>query len=146
MREDWEAFKELRNRVKFVLRKAEREHYNKQICENRNNSRAMWKTICRALPNKSGDPSFTKDTDTLANEFNHFFISVGQKATDDSVELARLHDLPTFPVYLGLTYCDELFHFKAIMTTSRRSKCVPQILGSLSIHIFTLLFLLINYS
>ena len=26
-REDWEAFKELRNRVKFVLRKAEREYY-----------------------------------------------------------------------------------------------------------------------
>ena len=32
------------------------------------------------------------------------------------------------------------------MTTSRRFKCVPQILGSLSIHIFTLLFLLITYS
>ena len=31
-------------------------------------------------------------------------------------------------------------------TTSRRFKCVPQILGSLSIHIFTLLFLLITYS
>ena len=33
-----------------------------------------------------------------------------------------------------------------LMTTSRRFKCVPQILGSLSIHIFTLLFLLITYS
>ena len=32
------------------------------------------------------------------------------------------------------------------MTTSRRFKCVPQILGSLSFHIFTLLFLLITYS
>lgn len=32
------------------------------------------------------------------------------------------------------------------MTTSRRFKCVPQILGSLSIHIFTLLFLHITYS
>jgi len=41
MREDWEAFKELRNRVKFVLWKAEREHYNQQICENKNNSGAM---------------------------------------------------------------------------------------------------------
>ena len=60
-REDWEAFKELRNRVKFVLRKAEREHYNHQICENKNDSGAMWKTICSALPNKSGRPSFSKD-------------------------------------------------------------------------------------
>ena len=33
MRDDWEVFKELRNRVKFVLRKAEREHYNQQICQ-----------------------------------------------------------------------------------------------------------------
>jgi len=64
MREDWEAFKELRNRVKFVLRKAEQEHYNQQICENKNNSGAMWKSIRSALPNKSGRPSFTKDTYT----------------------------------------------------------------------------------
>ena len=34
----------------------------------------------------------------------------------------------------------------ANIRTSRRFKCVPQILGSLSIHIFTLLFLLITYS
>ncbi|KAK2550311.1 hypothetical protein P5673_029001, partial [Acropora cervicornis] len=93
---------------------AEREHYNQQICENKNNSGAMWKTIRSALPNKSGRPSFTKDTDTLVNEFNRFFISVGQKAADDSAELARLHDLPTTPVYLGSTHCDELHIYKAM--------------------------------
>jgi len=120
MREDCEAFKELPNRVKFVLRKAEREHYNQQICENRNNSGAMWKTIRSALPNKSGRPSFTKDTDTLANEFNRCFISVGQKAADYSAELARLHDLPTTPAYLGSTHCDELFDFKAITSEDVR--------------------------
>ena len=32
------------------------------------------------------------------------------------------------------------------MTTSRRFKCVPQILGSLSIHLFKLLFFLITHS
>ena len=80
----------------------------------------MWKTIRSALPNKSGRPSFTKDTDTLANEFNRFFISVGQKAADDSAELARLHDLPTTPVYLGSTHCDELFDFKAITSEDVR--------------------------
>lgn len=68
----------------------------------------MWKTICTALPNKSDCPSFTKDTDTLANEFNRFNRSA------DSAELACLHDLPTTPVYLGSTHCDELFDFKAI--------------------------------
>ena len=80
----------------------------------------MWKTIRSALPNKSGRPSFTKDTDTLANEFNRFFISVGQKSADDSAELAHLHDLPTTPVYLGSTHCDELFDFKAITSEDVR--------------------------
>ena len=80
----------------------------------------MWKTIRSALPNKSGRPSFTKDTDALANEFNRFFISVGQKAADDSAELARLHGLPTTPVYLGSTHCDELFDFKAITSEDVR--------------------------
>ena len=49
-----------------------------------------------------------------------FFISVGQKAADDSAELARLHDLPTTPVYLGSTHCDELFDFKAITSEDVR--------------------------
>ena len=34
----------------------------------------------------------------------------------------------------------------AVITTSRRFKCVPQILGLLSIHIFKLLFFLITHS
>ena len=80
----------------------------------------MWKTIRSALPNKSGRPSFTKDTDTLVNEFNRFFISVGQKAADNSAELARLHDLPTTPVYLGSTHCDELCDFKVITSEDVR--------------------------
>ena len=80
----------------------------------------MGKTIRSALPNKSGRPSFTKDTDALANEFNRFFISVGQKAAYDSAELARLHGLPTTPVYLGSTHCDELFDFKAITSEDVR--------------------------
>ena len=33
--------------------------------------------------NKTGRVSFTKDTDTLANEFNLFFTSVGEKAARD---------------------------------------------------------------
>ena len=45
---------------------------------------------------------------------------MGQKAADDSVKLARLHDLPTTPVYLGSTHCDELFDFKAITSEDVR--------------------------
>ena len=49
---------------------------------------------------------------------------------------------PVFPSYLRYFSAGQ----PGVMTTSRRFKCVPQILGSLSIHIFTLLFLLITYS
>ena len=70
MREDWEVLKELRNRVKFVLRKAERQ----QICENQNNSGTMWKTNRSALPNKSSRPSFTKDTYTCQWIQSLFYI------------------------------------------------------------------------
>ena len=90
MREDWEVFKELRNRVKFVLRKAEREHYYQLICENKNISGAMWKTIRNALPNKSGHPSFTKDTNTLANEFNRFFVSSARRAQGTMLSCVRV--------------------------------------------------------
>ena len=45
---------------------------------------------------------------------------MGQKAADDSAELARLLDLPTTPVYHGLTHCDELFYFKAITSEDVR--------------------------
>ena len=45
---------------------------------------------------------------------------MGQKAADDSGELARLHDLPATPVYLGSTHCDELFDFKAITSEDVR--------------------------
>ena len=78
----------------------------------------MWKTIRSALPNKSGRPSFTKDTDTQNSIA--FLYPWRQKAADDSAELARLHDLPTTPVYLGSTHCDELFDFKAITSEDVR--------------------------
>ena len=35
----------------------------------------------------------TKNTDTLANELNSFFISAGEKAARESAELARSHGL-----------------------------------------------------
>ena len=36
---------------------------------------------------------YTKNADALPNEFNHFFISAGEKAARESAELARSHVL-----------------------------------------------------
>ena len=44
-KEDWKAFRELRNRVKVALREAEREYYVQEIHEKENNCGAIWKTI-----------------------------------------------------------------------------------------------------
>jgi len=114
-KEDWKVFRELRNRVKVALREAEREYYNQEICENKNNCEAIWKTIRSALPNKTGRASFTEDTDILADEFNHFFTSVGEKAARDSAESAQSHSLSDLSIPFNLCSSktsDELFEFK----------------------------------
>ena len=101
----------------MALREAEREYYNQEILENKNNCAAIWKTIRSALPNKKGHASFIKDTNTLANEFNHFFISVGEKAARDFAEFARWHGLSNLSIPFNLCpshTSDELFEFKAV--------------------------------
>ena len=116
-KEDWKVLREPRNRVKEALREAEREYYNQEICENKNNCGAIWKTIRSALPNKTGRASFTKDTDILANEFNHFFTSVGEKAARDSAELAQSHSLSNLSIPFNLCpsqTSDGLFEFKEV--------------------------------
>ena len=73
MREDWEVFKELRNRVKFVLRKAEREYYNEQIYENKNNSGAMWKTIRSAQINQAAQALPRTQIRSLMNSISFLY-------------------------------------------------------------------------
>ena len=53
-KEDWKAFRELRNRVKVALREAEQEYYVQEIHKKENNCGAIWKTIWSTLPNKTG--------------------------------------------------------------------------------------------
>ena len=74
---DWQAFRDLKKEVKSILRKAEIEHFNEQICANKNNTGAIWKTIRKALHEKSSCTThYTKDPSILANEFNQFFLFV----------------------------------------------------------------------
>ena len=80
-----------------VTRDTTGEYYDQEIRENKNSCGAIWKSIHSTLPNQTGCTSF-KDTVTLANEFNHFFISVGEKATRDSAELAQWHGLSNLSI------------------------------------------------
>ena len=94
--EDWKAFVDLRREIKRAIRQAEREYFTQQVIINQGNTSSLctWKTIRQALPKKSSQrPQYTRDTNVLANEFNRFFISVGQEAAKKSTELANHYGL-----------------------------------------------------
>ena len=116
------GFQRTEKEVKSTLRKAEKEYFNEQIWENKNNTGAIWKIIRRALPKKSSCTThYTKDPSILVNEFNH--ISVGLNAAGKSPNLARSLGLT---VYLpscshNSPKCGEgLFDFKRVSCSEVR--------------------------
>lgn len=99
---DLKAFRELQKEGESgVTRDRTGQYYNQEICQNKNSCEAIWKTICSTLSNKTGCTSF-EDTDTLANEFNHFFKSVGEKVARDSAELAQSHSFSNLSIPVNL--------------------------------------------
>ena len=87
-KEDWKAFRELRNRVKVALREAEQEYYDQEIHEKRTTAGQFGKpfeALCQTRQVTQTSPK--TQNDTLANEFNHFLKSVGEKAARDSANL-----------------------------------------------------------
>ena len=105
--------------VKLALKNAEIAYYNKQKTENKNNSAFIWKIIWQALPRNAGHSvHYTKDTDVLAEEFNQFFISVGETAAPFAANPASTHGLAThevIPVVFEST--DNLFTFQSVSST-----------------------------
>ena len=90
---DWKASLDNIKEVKRVIR----EYFKQEIAENRNNKGSLWNTIRRTLPKKlSQTVNYSRNTAELANEFNDFFISVGQKAAKASEKLAITYGLNNF--------------------------------------------------
>ena len=86
----WACYKTFKREVKRELRLAEREFIAEQINKNPNNTRCIWKAIRSCIPKKStSSRSFTKDDNTVANEFNSFFSSEGQITVDKIKSLAN---------------------------------------------------------
>ena len=118
--EAWCAFKSYRHQVKLGIRSAEKKYYSEQIMENTNNSSSIWKTVRAALSRKvSREVQYSKDTATLAEEFNHLFVSTGAKAAHASKESAETHGLhcdpPTCSRPNEISEGD-LFHFHHVTT------------------------------
>jgi len=115
---DWDAFVHLRWEIKRSIRQAESDYFNEQVTINKGNSGCIWKTIRRALPNTSTQcHQYTKDTSTLANEFNRFLVSVGENAANKSEQLAKSYGLDTRSslISTNVTYADaEQFEFQQV--------------------------------
>ena len=79
----WATYKNFKHEVRNEIRTAEREFINNQIQKNPNNTNNIWKAIRFCIPNKSSSQRvFSKDDKTVADEFNQFFVSVGQNTVD----------------------------------------------------------------
>jgi transcription elongation factor GreA-like protein len=69
---------------------AEKEYVASAIQNNPSNIGNLWEIIRRCIPRKSlCRKIFTKDENVVANEFNQFFNSVGEKTVDKIKSLAQ---------------------------------------------------------
>ncbi len=86
----WSGYKNVKREVRCELRMAEKEYVASKIQNNPSNIGNLWKIIRRCIPRKSlSRKIFTKDEKVVANEFNQFFNSVGEKTIDKIKSLAQ---------------------------------------------------------
>ena len=86
----WAVYKNVKREVRNEIRIAEREFINDQIQKDPNSTNNIWKAIRLCIPKKSPSQRvFSKDDKTVADEFNQFFVSVGQNTVDKIKLLAN---------------------------------------------------------
>lgn len=115
---DWINYKSCRNTVKAMLRTSEKTYIRNQIHQCKCNSGALWKVIHHILPSKEiSKPIYTKDTEKLAEEFNTFFLSVGETTAQAVKQLAENNNIQQYICQapaINLKQPDEPFEFKLI--------------------------------
>ena len=80
-----------------MINEAEKLFVGNEIEQNKDNSRAIWKTIRRYLPNKSdGKLNPMSNAKGKANEFNLYFSSVGSSTAEAVMKLAHDQSIPDF--------------------------------------------------
>ena len=112
----WSGYRNFRREVKREIRIAQREFVEQQIRQNPNNTRSIWKTIRSCIPKQPVNvKSFTKDDQTVANEFNKFFSSVG-KSTTEKIQLlaSKFNYTPALDIFIPRNYpaSDQFFFTK----------------------------------
>ena len=81
--------------INKMLIDAERMFVENEIAQNKDNSRAIWKTIRKYVPKKTGrNLKLTLNSKVAANEFNSYFASVGSLTAEATKKLAQDHCIP----------------------------------------------------
>ena len=93
---DWALFRKSKTETVIkMINEAEKLFVGHEIEQNKDNSRAIWKTIRRYLPNKSGGKlNPMSNAKGKANEFNSYFASVGSSTAEAVMKLAHDQSIP----------------------------------------------------
>ena len=121
----WTAYRNFRQEVKREIRIAEREFVAEQIQGNPNNTNNIWKAIRHCILNKSlTRRTFSKDDKSVADEFNRYFVSIGQGTVDKITSLANEYNLEHNKSYFSPRHYPlaEQFTLKAI--DSKQIECI----------------------
>lgn len=82
-KEDWEVFRQLRNKTVDGCRKAKRGYLEEQINKNKREPKRMWSTLKELMKGKRGDKEYkeiqreniiTYKVEEMADIFNHYFV------------------------------------------------------------------------
>ncbi|CAB4034648.1 Hypothetical predicted protein [Paramuricea clavata] len=158
---DWCNFKAARNAVKTELIKAQRNHVYNEVMKHKNNTGSLWKIIKDTVAYKEKETVvYSKDPKIVAEEFNHFFSSVGENTAIAASQLLQDYNIypdtpPTaafnrnYPVYESEMFnfdpvsCSEVKNIIMSMPTNKApgkdkvsmriiKDCLPVILGPLT--------------
>ena len=92
---NWALFKKAKAETNKIINEAEKVFVDNEIAQNKDNSRAIWKTIRRYVPNKHvGKLTLTSNPKVTANEFNLYFASVGSFTAETVKKLKQEHNIP----------------------------------------------------
>ncbi|CAB3979720.1 Hypothetical predicted protein [Paramuricea clavata] len=87
---DWLNFREARNFTKTALVNAQKEHVLKEVQQHRNNTGSLWKVIKENIAyRKRESVVYSKEPKLVAEEFNHFFSTIGVNAAKKASTLIQ---------------------------------------------------------
>ena len=109
---DWLIFGNIKRQVKTRLKLAESDFVWNEIQTNKNDPSGLWKTIKRCLPIwDSMKPTYSKEPSVIAQEFNEYFTSVGQKTAGKAKEITTTINPPFDEYFNEITISEESLIF-----------------------------------